>query len=183
MIPDSIVNTEAKKARKEFDEMMLLWLDLVMPLIAAGRDVSTAFLEATYLSRNWAFQLLGRYMNEARHLNKPIWSGLKKLIEEKGLARLEQLSSALELSQRSGAEIRQTVITQVHSYRNKAQSEAIVKSEFAGERMGAPLALTLAAFIILIGYPATSTLSGSTGIFDLPDAGTTSSILLPFLGI
>jgi len=183
LIPDSIVNTEAKRARNEFDEMILLWLDLVMPLIASGRDVSTAFLEATYLSRNWSFQLLGRYMNEARHLNKPIWSGLKKLIEEKGLVRLEQLSSALELSQRSGAEIRQTVVTQVHSYRNKAQSEAVVKSEFASERMGAPLALTLGAFIVLIGYPATSTLSGSTGIFNLPEAGSTVSAILPFLGI
>lgn len=168
VIPDSLVQTEAEKARAEFDEMMLLWLDLVMPLVASGRDVSSAFLEATYLSRVWPFQLLGRYMNEARHLGKPVWTGLKKLIDEKGLTRLEQLTSAMELSQRSGAEIRQTVIAQVHSYRAKAHSEAVVRSEFAGERMGAPLALTLAAFIVLIGYPATATLAGSSDIFNLP---------------
>jgi len=180
VIPDSLVKSEAEKARVEFDEMTLLWLDLVMPLIASGRDVSTAFLEATYLSRVWPFQLLGRYMNEARHLGKPIWAGLKKLIDEKGLVRLEQLSSALELSQRSGAEIRQTVIAQVHSYRAKAHSESVVRAEFASERMGAPLALTLAAFIVLIGYPATATLTGATDVFNLP-ASQSITVIMPFL--
>ena len=119
IIPDSLVKTEATKARKEFDELVLSWLDLVMPLIASGRDVSAAFIEASALSRAWPFQMLGQHMSESRHLGKPIWSGLRKLIDEKGLERLEQLASALELSQRSGAELRQTVVAQVHSYRSE----------------------------------------------------------------
>ena len=181
VLPDSIAKSEAEKLRTEFDEMMLLWLDLVMPLIASGRDVGAAFLEATYLSKSWSFLLLGRYMNEARHLGQPIWMGLKKLKDERGISRLEQLTSALELSQRSGAEIRQTVIAQVESYRTAAHSEAVVKAEFASERMGAPLALTLAAFIVLIGYPAMSTLTGSGDIFNLPSTGSLGSALMPFI--
>ena len=180
-LPDSIVKSEAAKLREEFEEMMLLWLDLVMPLIASGRDVSSAFLEATYLSKSWAFQLLGRYMNEARHLGQPVWMGLKKLKDERGIGRLDQLTSALELSQRSGAEIRQTVIAQVESYRSAAHSEAVVKAEFASERMGAPLALTLAAFIVLIGYPAMATLTGSGDVFNLPSTGSLSLVLPPFV--
>ena len=178
VLPDSIAKSDAEKMRTEFDEMLLLWLDLVMPLIASGRDVGAAFLEATYLSKSWAFLVLGRYMNEARHLGQPIWMGLKKLKDERGITRLEQLTSALELSQRSGAEIRQTVIAQVESYRTAAHSEAVVKAEFAGERMGAPLALTLAAFIVLIGYPAMATLTGSGDVFNLPSS--TGFIALPF---
>ena len=167
VIPDSLLKTQAKNAREEFDELMLSWLDLVMPLIASGRDVSAAFLEASALSQAWPFQMLGQHMNEARHMGRPIWTGLRKMIDEKGLDRLEQLSSALELSQRSGAELRQTVVAQVHSYRNKAHSDALVKAEFASERMGAPLALALGAFIILIGYPAVSTLFSSTDVFNI----------------
>lgn len=180
VIPDSLLKTQANNARKEFDELILSWLDLVMPLIASGRDVSAAFLEASALSRAWPFQMLGQHMSEARHLGKPIWAGLRKMIDEMGLDRLEQLASALELSQRSGAELRQTVVAQVHSYRNKAHSDALVKLEFASERMGAPLALALAAFIVLIGYPAINTLFANTDIFDIPsvpEPGTTSTIL------
>lgn len=181
VIPDSLLKTQAKNAREEFDELMLSWLDLVMPLIASGRDVSAAFLEASALSRAWPFQMLGQHMNEARHLGKPIWAGLRKMIDEKGLDRLEQLASALELSQRSGAELRQTVVAQVHSYRNKAHSDALVMAEFASERMGAPLALALAAFIVLIGYPAIDTLFSNTDVFDIPSVpdpdGSTSTIL------
>lgn len=179
VIPDSLLKTQAKNAREEFDELMLSWLDLVMPLIASGRDVSAAFIEASSLSRAWPFQMLGQHMNEARHLGKPIWAGLRKMIDEMGLIRLEQLASALELSQRSGAELRQTVVAQVHSYRNKAHSDDLVKAEFASERMGAPLALALAAFIVLIGYPAIDTLFDNTDIFDIPsvsEPGSTSTI-------
>lgn len=183
VIPDSLLKTQAQNARKEFDELVLSWLDLVMPLIASGRDVSAAFIEASSLSRAWPFQMLGQHMSEARHLGKPIWSGIRKLIDEKGLERLEQLASALELSQRSGAELRQTVVAQVHSYRQKTHSEAIVKSEFAQERMGAPLALALGAFIILIGYPAISTLFGSTDVFSIPSTNPRSiSVIFPFFG-
>lgn len=181
IIPDSLVKTEATKARKEFDELVLSWLDLVMPLIASGRDVSAAFIEASALSRAWPFQMLGQHMSESRHLGKPIWSGLRKLIDEKGLERLEQLASALELSQRSGAELRQTVVAQVHSYRQKTHSEAIVKSEFAQERMGAPLALALSAFIVLIAFPAIDTLLGSTSAFNFPSPQAINTIL-PFFG-
>ena len=181
VIPDSLVKTQATKARKEFDEMVLSWLDLVMPLIASGRDVAAAFIEASALSRAWPFQMLGQHMSEARHLGKPIWSGIRKLIDEKGLDRLEQLASALELSQRSGAELRQTVVAQVHSYRQKTHSEAIVKSEFAQERMGAPLALALSAFIVLIAFPAIDTLLGSTSAFNFPSPQVLSTIF-PLFG-
>lgn len=180
VIPDSLVKTQAQKARKEFDELVLSWLDLVMPLIASGRDVSSAFIEASALSRAWPFQMLGQHMSEARHLGKPIWSGIRKLIDEKGLDRLEQLASALELSQRSGAELRQTVVAQVHSYRQKTHSEAIVKSEFAQERMGAPLALALSAFIVLIAFPAIDTLLGSTSAFNFPSPQRLGTIFLFF---
>ena len=181
VIPDSLVKTQAAKARKEFDELVLSWLDLVMPLIASGRDVASAFIEASALSRAWPFQMLGQHMSEARHLGKPIWSGIRKLIDEKGLDRLEQLASALELSQRSGAELRQTVVAQVHSYRQKTHSEAIVRSEFAQERMGAPLALALSAFIVLIAFPAIDTLLGSTSAFNFPSPQQLGTIF-PFFG-
>ena len=181
VIPDSLVKTQATKARQEFDDLVLSWLDLVMPLIASGRDVSSAFIEASALSRAWPFQMLGQHMSEARHLGKPIWSGIRKLIDEKGLDRLEQLASALELSQRSGAELRQTVVAQVHSYRQKTHSEAIVKSEFAQERMGAPLALALSAFIVLIAFPAIDTLLGSTSAFNFPSPQQLGTIF-PFFG-
>lgn len=185
VIPDSLLKTQAQNARKEFDDMVLAWLDLVMPLIASGRDVSAAFIEASALSRAWPFQMLGQHMSEARHMGKPIWAGIRKLIDEKGLERLEQLGSALELSQRSGAELRQTVVAQVHSYRSKAHSDAVIKSEFAQERMAAPLALALGGFLVLIGYPAMSQLLGSGDVFNIPgvpDTQTTISTIFPFFG-
>lgn len=181
IMPDLQIKGEATKARKEFEILTVAWLELVTPLIAAGRDVTTAFLEATSLGLAWPFQLLGQYMNEARRLGRPIWVGLRNLIHDKGLKNLEQLASSMELSQRSGAEIRHTVVSQVQAYRERAHQEAVVKSEFSGERFGAPLALTLAAFMVLIGFPAVATLTSFSDLFDLPSPTTPGTgLILPF---
>ena len=165
-LPDSILRTEADKERELFQQVTESWLELVAQLVTAGVDTFAALARAASYSEQPGFVVIREALRTAAVGGKPPWTGLRNMAEARRLQFIDPFCSALELAGTTGAGSRQAIMAQVDAARSKAMLEADAAAASSSEKMGAPLALIGAAFMILMGYPPmagildTSTLSG-----------------------
>ena len=166
LLPDSILKTEADKERVLFQQVAESWLELVAQLVTAGADTFGALATAASYSEQPGFVVIRDTLRTSAASGEAPWTGLRKLSDERRLRFLDPFCAALELAGTTGAGSRQAILAQVEAARTKAMLEADAAAASAGEKMGAPLALIGAAFMILMGYPPlagildTSTLAG-----------------------
>ena len=165
-LPDSILRTEADKERVLFQQVAESWLELVAQLVTAGSDTFGALMTAASYSRQPGFVVIRDALRRSAAGGEAPWTGLRRLADERRLRFLDPFCAALELAGTTGAGSRQAILAQVEAARSKAMLEADAAAASSDEKMGAPLALIGAAFMILMGYPPlagildTSTLSG-----------------------
>ena len=165
-LPDSILKTEAEKEREMFQQVTESWLELVAQLVTAGADTFGALATAAGYSEQPGFVTIRNALRVSAASGEAPWTGLRRMADERRLRFLDPFCSALELAGTTGAGSRQAILAQVEAARSKAMLEADAAAASSGEKMGAPLALIGAAFMILMGYPPlagildTSTLSG-----------------------
>ena len=152
-LPDSILRTEAEKERRYFQQVTESWLELASQLVTAGADTFAALVTAASYSRHPVFVTLSDALRASAARGEPPWTGLRRMADERRLSFLDPFCAALELAGTTGAGSRDTILSQVESARSKAMHEADARAASAGEKMGAPLALIGAAFMILMGYP------------------------------
>ena len=152
-IPDSILQTEAKKERLLFQQVTESWLELVAQLVTAGADTFGALMTAASYSEQPGFVVIRDTLRTSAASGEPPWTGLRRLADGRRLRFLDPFCSALELAGTTGAGSRQAILAQVEAARSKAMLEADAAAASAGEKMGAPLALIGAAFMVLMGYP------------------------------
>jgi Flp pilus assembly protein TadB len=152
-LPDSILRTEADKERVLFQQVTESWLELVAQLVTAGADTFGALAAAASYSRQPGFVVIRDALRASAVGGEAPWTGLRRLADERRLRFLDPFCSALELAGTTGAGSRQAILAQVEAARSKAMLEADAVAASAGEKMGAPLALIGAAFMILMGYP------------------------------
>ena len=165
-LPDSILRTEADKERVLFQQVTESWLELVAQLVTAGADTFGALATAASYSEQPGFVMIRDTLRTSAVGGEAPWTGLRRLADERRLRFLDPFCSALELAGTTGAGSRQAILAQVEAARSKAMLEADAAAASSGEKMGAPLALIGAAFMILMGYPPmagildTATISG-----------------------
>ena len=165
-LPDSMLRTEADKAREVFQQVTESWLELVAQLVTAGTDTFAALPRAASYSEQPGFVTIREALRSAAATGDPPWTALRNMANERRLQFLYPFCSALELAGTTGAGSRQAILAQVDAARSKAMLEADAAAASSGEKMGAPLALIGGAFMVLMGYPPlagildTSTLSG-----------------------
>ena len=152
-MPDSILKTEANKERVLFQQVTESWLELVAQLVTAGEDTFGALAKAASYSDQPGFTLIRDVLRVSAASAEPPWTGLRKLADERRLRFLDPFCAALELAGTTGAGSRQAILSQVEAARSKAMLEADAAAASSGEKMGAPLALIGAAFMVLMGYP------------------------------
>jgi Flp pilus assembly protein TadB len=152
-LPDSILRTEADKERVLFQQVTEAWLELVAQLVTAGADTFGALTAAASYSEQPGFVVIHDALRTSAASGEAPWTGLRRLADERRLRFLDPFCSALELAGTTGAGSRQAILAQVEAARSKAMLEADAASASSGEKMGAPLALIGAAFMILMGYP------------------------------
>ena len=152
-LPDSILKTEANKAREQFKESAEAWLDLVAQLVTAGSDATAALHTASGYSSQPAFAAIRDALTEASALGEPPWIGLRRLSETRRLRFMEPFIASLELAGTTGAGSRQAIVSNVEAARAKSLAAADAAAASASEKMGGPLALIGGAFMLLMAYP------------------------------
>jgi Flp pilus assembly protein TadB len=155
------VRTRAALRRREMDQSISVFLDLVNVLLAGGAGIESSLLAAAQSGNNWAFTEIRSALIGAQSARQSSWDSLRALGERIGVESLIDIGHSVQLAGEHGARVRQTLLHRASSIRlrNMAEIESIATANT--EKMGIPMVLLFVAFIVLVGYPAYATAIGS----------------------
>ena len=156
-ITDQQVRSKAAIRRREFDAGLATYLGLVATLTAAGSGLEEAMWVSVEQGRGWAFQVLRRSLSDARNRGSTPWELMDEYGRELELPSLVELGATFQLSGTSGAHIRETVMTKAASLRNHQLAVIEAEANAKTAAMAGPIGFMLAGFVILLLFPAITT--------------------------
>jgi Flp pilus assembly protein TadB len=159
-VPFMTLAERAKVRRRHFRVVVGSFVDLVVLSLAGGVGIEGALLTASQMSSDWAFDQMGRVLQQARDTGESPWRALGRLGQRFAVPELEELSTSLQLAGTEGAKIRQSLSARAASLRRHEQAEAESAANAMTERLFLPGALLLIGFLFFVGYPAFSRILG-----------------------
>ncbi len=156
-VTDHQVRSKAAKRRREFDAGLATYLGLVATLTAAGSGLEEAMWVSVEQGRGWAFQVLRRTLSDARNRGSTPWELMNEHGHQLELPSLIELGATFQLSGTSGAHIRDTVMTKANSLRNHQLAVIEAEANAKTAAMAGPIGFMLAGFVILLLFPAITT--------------------------
>lgn len=161
LAPDLGVRAEAARRRADFRHVLSTLLDLVVIALAGGAGVDQALHDAASIGTGWSASQIRRALGAARAARIPVWVGLAQLGDELGVNELVDLAAAVSLAGTEGAKVRASLAAKAAALRAHQLAEVETSAQAATERMSLPVVALFAGFLLLIGYPAvTSVLTG-----------------------
>lgn len=154
---DHQVRSMATKRRREFDAGLASYLGLVASLTAAGSGLEEAMWVGAQQGRGWAFQVLRRALTAARNRGSTPWEMMDTYGRDLELPALVELGATFQLSGTSGAQLRQTVMTKAASLREHQLAGIEAEANANTTAMAGPIGFMLAGFVVLLLYPAITT--------------------------
>lgn len=153
------LRSDAAARRREFRHTLAAYLELVTILMAGGAGIETALYEAAAIGRGSAFRHIQAALSAARARREPPWVPLGALGMRLGVVELQELEASMSLAG-DGARVRDSLIAKAESMRGKDLAQIESEAQRRSETMVLPVAMMFAGFLLLIGYPALSGLSG-----------------------
>ena len=151
--------SDATKARRTFRHALACYLQLVTILMAGGAGVETAMFDAVAAGNGPAFRQLRSALTAAQARREPPWRQLGTLGGRIGVRELEELQAAMTLAG-GGAQVRESLTAKAAAIAAKDLATVEAEAQARSETMVLPVALMFAGFLVLLGYPALSALSG-----------------------
>lgn len=152
--PRTLLRSDARRRRDEFDRALSVYLDVVTILLAGGRGVESALWDAAETAGTWPFWRIRVALEAAQHQGRSAWSTLDELADRLELPALRELTSSITLAGDSGARVRTSLTAKAASLRDRQLADAHATAERASEQMSLPVVALLVAFLLLIGFPA-----------------------------
>ena len=137
---------------------VLLLRDVVAILLAGGAGIEQALRDATSSGDSWPFATITRCLNDAALQGRSPWHTMSDTAERLGLDVLAELAAGMALAGESGARTRESLIARAASLRAHELHDVEAHAAASTEKMGAPVAFLVIGFVLLIGYPAFSTI-------------------------
>ena len=153
------LRSDAVTARREFVASVASYLELVSILMAGGAGVETALFEAAQIGRGRGYRHLRAALSAAQVHRADPWTKFGELGRRVGVRELEDLEASMTLAG-SGAHVRDALAVKAETVRERALAEQEARAHSRSETMVLPVAMMFAGFLLLIGYPALSGLSG-----------------------
>lgn len=161
LVPDADLKSKAAARRREFNDTVTAFVELVSVSVAGGGGVNTALIDATRMGDGWAFDLLRESLADSNLRSETPWAGFERLGNHLGITSLVELSGAMALAGTSGAKVSETLVARAESARSKELSERLSEAERASETMGVPVVAMLIGWMGFLGYPAIMNLVGA----------------------
>ncbi|WP_035795989.1 type II secretion system F family protein [Kitasatospora mediocidica] len=154
MLPDGIVQGEAKEARTEYLHGIAAYLELVALERASDHGPAEAMRRAAAVGRGNVFRRIRDALERAATDRLPPWDGLDALAEELGLTPLQDVADIMRLSGTDGAAVYDTLRARSKGLRDELLAAELAKAGSDSEQMVAPGAALTLLMTILIVYPA-----------------------------
>ena len=160
VLPDRRVKRVAAERRRDFTAATAAYLDLVAMRAASGSGVPEALRQAAAIGTGIAFERIRRALDDAQLSGRTSGQSLTRLGEQLGVAELSQLGAQLQTVNDAGAQAEATLRAKADALRARQLTEAQSEANASSETMMVGSVLLLLGFLIIIGYPAlTSVLS------------------------
>ncbi|GAA1241119.1 hypothetical protein GCM10009665_34940 [Kitasatospora nipponensis] len=154
MLPDAIVQSEAKEARTEYLHGIAAYLELVALERASDHGPAEAMRRAAAVGRGNVFRRIRDALERAATDRLPPWDGLDALAEELGLTALQDVADIMRLSGTDGAAVYDTLRARSKGLRDELLAADLAKAGSNSEQMVAPGAALTLLMTVLIVYPA-----------------------------
>ena len=154
LLPEQILQTEARRYRSDFIGQLAVFLDLVVVLLAGGRGVESALGSAATMGDGIAFVRLRRTLESAQLNRRSPWAELERLAIDTDISALAELSASATLAGEAGARVRESLEAKAHAIRSRLLAEAEAEAHRRSETMSGPVVMMLTGFVVLIGFPA-----------------------------
>jgi Flp pilus assembly protein TadB len=152
-LPDLMTRLNAKQRRADFRHALASYFDLVALERGAGAGPTEALEAAAEVGDGWAFERIGRALDEARKASQPPWEGLARLANEVGIAELGDLADIAEVAGQEGARILATLTARAESMRTQALTATKAQAGARNTTMVLPISLLAGGFLVLLIFP------------------------------
>ncbi|MFI9272690.1 hypothetical protein ACIGXM_18495 [Kitasatospora sp. NPDC052896] len=154
LLPDAIVQSEAKEARVEYLHGIAAYLELVALERASDHGPAEAMRRAAAIGRGAVLRRIRDALERAATDRLPPWDGLDTLAEELGLTPLQDVADIMRISGTDGAAVYDTLRARAKGLRDELLADELAKAGTDSERMVAPGAALTLLMTVLIVYPA-----------------------------
>ncbi|MGH8877024.1 MAG: type II secretion system F family protein [Stackebrandtia sp.] len=148
------VAERAKQARTCYRRALSLYVDLVVIALAGGAGIDEALGNAADQSDTREFAAIGACLETAAIQRRSCWDTLAELGSRIGVTEYSQLAATVGLAGSEGAKIRESLTARAQTMRTRHLTDTRADAEAATERTSLPTVGLLAAFLLLLGYPA-----------------------------
>ncbi|MCX4745241.1 hypothetical protein OG455_06845 [Kitasatospora sp. NBC_01287] len=154
VLPDAIVQSEAKEARTEYLHGIAAYLELVALERVADHGPAEAMRRAAAVGRGTVFRRIRDALERAATDRLPPWDGLDALAAELGLTALQDVADIMRLSGTDGAAVYDTLRARAKGLRDELLATELAEAGATSEQMVAPGAALTLLMTVMIVYPA-----------------------------
>lgn len=146
---------KAKRLRREYRQVVAVYLSLVAMERGAGHGSVESLERASAVGEGWVIRRIREALLRARSHHRPPWDELKELGDQIGVAELRDVGQIMQSSGQSGAQVSRTLLQRADSLRDQIRTEALARAESTTGKLEIPGALLLAILAVFVIYPIT----------------------------
>ena len=147
------LKSSAADARKDFDDSLATYFELVSLAFAGGKGPHEALRDPASIGTGPAFRQLRIAMTGGYERREAPWVTLIELGERLGVQSLIDLGASITMAS-DGAPVVESLRAKAETMREQTMSAQEARAEARSETMGVPIVLMFGGFLILFGYPA-----------------------------
>lgn len=155
------LRSDAELRRREFKHALTAYLELVAILQSGGAGTQSALHDAATIGRGSGFRHLKTALSAAQSRREAPWETLGQLGQRLGISELVEMKQSMVLAG-DGARVRESLRAKAEAMRDKDRNAQEAAAEKKSEAMVLPVVMVFIGFLLLIGYPALSGLSGAS---------------------
>ncbi len=157
---DVNIKQKAGTAREEFRRAVATYLTLVGLVRYAGAGAVESMESAARVGDGWVFDRIRGALEDARYANEAPWARMRQVAVEIGVPDLGDVGDIMGLVGDQGAQVYQTLLARAASLRVALRTREQQRAATATTLLYIPTSMLLMVFLVLIGYPALSRISG-----------------------
>lgn len=155
--PSRAVHQEARQFRDQLRHATGTLLTLTSICLAAGGGIGEALAAAADAGEGRAPQCLRDVLTYAHAADAPPWEALGELGRRAGVSELVELAAAVGLNGTEGARLQAALSAKAASLRDRLLAAREQAEQSACEKTALPTGLLMLGYMLLIGFPAATT--------------------------
>lgn len=159
-LPDLTIRSKAARARREFQEALTAYIDLVAIARNSGAQTRQAMEIAANTGESWAFARIQEELIGSRFSGRSPWLCLRDLAEELDVPGLADLADIMRLSAEDNAAVYLILRNKAAAMRNTITNDELAEANARTENMSYSQGLLPMIFLVLLGAPALMSILG-----------------------